>query len=163
MVRTTVGTRPCSWTRCPGGGFKTPAVIRLWVWADVAMTPGQWVSLATLSPDASDAWNPVVTVNLDPGGWINVFHVPVPGAHVTEIETHRRFPMRKWVRLKIRIDYDPRHGSIEVLQDGVLVARARVSGGHGRLEQAHFGMYAIPSLTTGKVCNDNLRISAARS
>jgi hypothetical protein len=41
----------------------------------------------------------------------------------------------------------------------VLVARAKVRGGHGVLEQAHFGMYAIPSLTT--VCNDDLTITAA--
>src|SRR4051794_34811266 len=148
--------------KLPGGGFKTPAVIKLWVWADVAMKPGQWVSLATLTSDPSDAWNRVVTVNLDPGGWVNVFHVPVQGAHVTEIETHRPFPMRRWVQLKIRIDFDPQHGFIEVFQDRMLVARAKVSGGAGRLEQAHFGMYAIPSLTAGKVCNDNLRITAAR-
>jgi hypothetical protein len=43
----------------------------------------------------------------------------------------------------------------------VLVARAKVRGGHGVLEQAHFGMYAIPSLTTGRVCNDDLTITAA--
>ncbi len=149
--------------KLPGGGFTTPVIIKLSVWADVVMTPGQWVSFATLSPDASDAWNPVVTVNLDPGGWVNVFHVPVPGAHVTEIETHRPFPMRKWVQLKIRIDFDPQNGFIEVFQDRELVARAKVSGGHGRLEQAHFGMYASSSLTTGKLCNDDLRITAART
>ena len=148
--------------RIPGGGFATPAVIDLWVWADVAMVPGQWVSLATLSADASDRWTRVVTVNLDPGGWINVFHVPNQGEHRPEIETHRPFPMRTWVNLKIRIDFDPDHGFIEVLQNGTLVARALVNGGHGRLEQAHFGMYAIPSLTAGKVCNDDLKISAAR-
>jgi hypothetical protein len=147
----------------PGGGFATPTVVRLWVWADVAMKPGQWVSLATLSADASNAWTRVVTVNLDPGGWINVFHVPDQGAHVPEIETHRPFPMRRWVQLKIRIDFDPQHGFIEVFQDGVLVARAEVRGGHGRLEQAHFGMYAISSLTSGTVCNDDLKITAART
>ena len=48
-------------------------------------------------------------------------------------------------------------------QNNHLVARAAVQGGHGCLEQAHFGMYAIPSLTTGKVCNDNLKIVAART
>jgi hypothetical protein len=147
----------------PGGGFATPAVIRLWVWADVTMKPGQWVSLATLSPDASDRWSRVVTVNLDPGGWVNVFHVPVNGAHVPQIETHRRFPMRRWVKLTIRIDFDADHGFIAVRQNNHLVARAAVQGGHGYLEQAHFGMYAIASLTTGKVCNDNLKIVAARS
>src|SRR6478672_5799673 len=83
--------------RLPGGGFVTPAVIDLWVWADVTMKRGDWVSLATLSTDASDHWKRVVTVNLDPGGWVNVFHVFEPDPHITEIETHRPFPMRKWV------------------------------------------------------------------
>ena len=92
-----------------------------------------------------------------------VFHVPNQGQHLPEIETHRPFPLRKWVHLKITIDFDPDHGFIEVLQNGALVARAKVNGGHGVLEQAHFGMYAIPSLTTGKVCNDDLRITAART
>jgi hypothetical protein len=147
--------------RLPGGAFATPAVINLWVWADVAMVPGQWVSFATLSADASDGWTRVVTVNLDPGGWINVFHVPNQGEHRPELETHRAFPMRTWVHLKIRIDFDPDHGFIEVLQNGTLVARAKVNGGHGRLEQAHFGMYAIWSLSAGKLCNDDLKITAA--
>jgi hypothetical protein len=147
--------------RLPGGGFATPAVIDLWVWANVRMKRGDWVSLATLSADASDHWKRVVTVNLDPGGWVNVFHVPEHGQHITEIETHRPFPMRKWVHLSITIDFDPRQGRITVLQDDELVARARVRGGHSRLEQAHFGIYAIPSLTAGKVCNDDLTITAA--
>jgi hypothetical protein len=146
--------------RLAGGSFATPAVIDLWVWADVTMKRGDWVSLATLSADASDRWRRVVTVNLDPGGWINVFHVPDQGKHITEIETHRPFPMRRWVHLTIAIDFDPHHGRVSVLQDHQLVARARVNGGHGRLEQAHFGMYARPSLTSGKVCNDDLKITS---
>src|SRR6266850_1890997 len=125
--------------RLSGGGFATPAVVDIWVWADVAMKYGDWVSFATLSADASDRWTRVVTVNLDPGGWINVFHVPNQGEHVAEIETHRPFPMRTWVHLTITIDFDRRHGRVSVLQDNELVARARVNGGHGRLEQAHFG------------------------
>jgi hypothetical protein len=147
----------------PGGGFPTPAVIKVWVWADVAMVPGQWFSLATLSADASNQWTRLVTVNLDPGGWINVFHVPDQGAHVPEIETHRPFPMRTWVQLKIRIDFAAQHGSIAVYQNGALVARAAVRGGHGTLEQAHFGLYAISSLTAGTVCNDDLKITSARA
>ena len=135
-------------------------MIDIWVWADMAMKRGDWVSFATLSADASDRWTRVVTVNLDPGGWVNVFHVPDQGEHVTEIETHRPFPMRNWVHLTIAIDFDPRHGRVSVLQDNQLVARARVNGGHGRLEQAHFGMYSVPSLTSGKVCNDDLQITS---
>ena len=149
--------------RLPGGSFATPAVVDFWVWADTPMKRGDWVSLATLSPDASDRWKRVVTVNLDPGGWVNVFHVPDQGEHITEIERHRPFPMRKWVHLSITIDFDPRHGRITVLQDDELVARARVLGGHGRLEQAHFGMYARPSLASGKVCNDDLKITMRRT
>ena len=148
--------------RLDPGGFATPAVVDLWVWADVTMKPGQWVSLATLSADASDRWARVVTVNLDPGGWIVVFHVPDQGRHLPTIETHLPFPRRAWVHLTIRIDFDARNGSIEVRQNDELVARASVRGGRGRLEQAHFGMYAIPSLTSGEVCNDDLTITAAR-
>jgi len=147
--------------RLPGNGFATPAAVDLWVWVDVAMRPGQWVSLATLSADASDRWARVVTVNLDPNGWIDLFHVPSPGQHRVEFETHRAFPLRRWVHLQITIDFASSGGFVAVQQDGALVARARVDGGHGRLEQAHFGMYAIPSLTTGKVCNDDLKITAA--
>jgi hypothetical protein len=145
----------------PGGGFATPAVVDLWVWADVAMRPGQWVSLATLTPDASNRWSRVVTVNLDPGGWMNVFHVPNQGQHLPDLETHRPFPLRTWVHVTVKIDFAADHGSIEVRQDGSLVAKAKVNGGHGRLEQAHFGMYAISALTKGKVCNDDLKITAA--
>jgi hypothetical protein len=147
--------------RLAGSGFATPAVVDLWVWVDVSMNKGDWVSLATLSADASDRWARVVTVNLDPGGFLNVFHVPGQGQHHPTLETRRRFPLRRWVHLSITIDFDPRHGSIEVSRDGALVARANVSGGHGRLEQAHFGLYAIPSLTSGKVCNDDLTITSA--
>jgi hypothetical protein len=71
--------------------------------------------------------------------------------------------MRKWVHLSITIDFDPRQGRITVRQDDELVAGARVLGGHGRLEQAHFGIYASPSIATGKVCNDDLTITAAES
>jgi hypothetical protein len=144
------------------GGDTTPAVVDLWIWVDVVMPRGEWVSLATLSADASDHWRRVVTVNLDPGGWIDVFHVPDQGQHRPTVETHRPFPQRHWVHLSMRIDFDPQHGSIEVRQDNSLVARARVVGGHGRLEQAHFGMYASPTLTTGRVCNDDLTITAER-
>jgi hypothetical protein len=143
------------------GGFATPAVIDLWAWVDATLQPGQWLSLATVSPDASDRWARVVTVNLDPGGWIDVFHVPDQGEHRPTLETHSPFPRRQWVRLTIRIDFDARHGSIEVRQDGTLVATAQVNGGHGRLEQAHFGMYASASLTSARVCNDDLKITSA--
>jgi hypothetical protein len=141
-------------------GFATPAVVDLWVWVDAKLTPGQWLSLATLSPDASDRWTRVVTVNLNPGGWIDVYHVPDQGEHRPTIETHRAFPQRQWVHLSIRIDFDPQHGSVQVLQNSELVAEAKVNGGHGRLEQAHFGMYAISSLTSAKVCNDDLKITS---
>jgi len=146
--------------RLKGGGFATPATIDIWVWANVTMKRGEWVSLATLSADASDHWTRVVTVNLDPGGWINVFHVPRQGQHKPAVETRRPFPMRTWVHLRIAIDFDASHGRVSVFQNGTLVARARVEGGHGRLEQAHFGMYAAPTLTTGRICNDDLKITA---
>jgi hypothetical protein len=40
----------------------------------------------------------------------------------------------------------------------VLVSAAPVSGGCGVLEQAHFGLYAPPAISSGVIYNDDLQI-----
>ncbi|WP_244245333.1 hypothetical protein [Leptospira kemamanensis] len=46
----------------------------------------------------------------------------------------------------------------KVWVDSTLVSTANVSGGCGVLEQAHFGLYASPTLSSGSIYNDDLRI-----
>src|SRR5204863_5676643 len=59
------------------GPCRTPCLIRFWARLEgFAMDPGEWLSLATLSPDGSDRWERVITVNVGSEGWLNLFHVP---------------------------------------------------------------------------------------
>jgi hypothetical protein len=165
--------------RLPEGGFRSPTVTELWVWLDVALAEGQWFSFATFSNDASDRWDRVVTVNLDPDGYVNVFHAPRQYENDLVLQrTDVRFPLRTWVRLTTYVDLRPRHGAIAVWQDGVLVSASRVDPAvdegvraardqqglppgeiSDRLEQAHFGLYAPPEVASARVVNDDLTIA----
>jgi hypothetical protein len=169
--------------RLGGGGFRSPTITELWVWLDVALSDGQWFSFATFSNDASDRWDRVVTVNLDPDGFVNVFHAPRHDENdLTLQRTDVRFPLRTWVRLTTYLDLRAEHGAIAVWQDGVLVSAARVDPSvdpgvrsvrdalglapgqiSDRLEQAHFGLYAPPEMTEALVYNDDLSIAEVRN
>jgi len=160
----------------PGGqgGFSSPSVVQLWVWLDVALTRKQWFSFATLTNDASTKWSRVVTVNLDPDGYVDLFHVPGPDQHETALQrTDVAFPLRTWVRLTVFIDLRPATGSVAVWQGATLIAAARVDpGGRAgtsssspsgdRLEQVHFGLYAPPEVAAATIYNDDITVAELR-
>ena len=52
----------------------------------------------------------------------------------------------------------PTNGYAKVWLNKQLVSHATVEGGHGKLEQAHFGLYASAALDSGVIYNDKLRI-----
>lgn len=156
----------------PGGGYVCPCDVKFHVWLDMPLdVPGEWMSFATLTPDPSDAWSRTVLVNLSaanpapgtaPGGVLHLMHVPNQGERQPTFQSSTiRFPLRQWVEIRIYIDLDPVHGQAIVWQDGQLVSAAPVSGGNGKLEQAHFGMYAAPEVASGVVYNDDLQITEA--
>ncbi len=142
------------------GPCVAPCLVQFWARLDdVDLQRGQWMSLATLSPDASDRWSRVVTVNVGWEGWLHLFHVPDQGAGQRLLQrTDVPFPRGRWVRITIWLDVDPVHGAAAVWQDGRLVSAARVRGGDGTLDQLHFGLYAPPSLTRGVVRNDDIAV-----
>jgi hypothetical protein len=150
--------------RRPVGSCRTPCLIRFWARVDgFAMGPGEWLSLATLSSDASDRWARVITVNVGWEGWLHLFHVPDQGAGERLFQrTNRPFPRGRWVRVTIWLDLAPAGGSAAVWQNGRLMSAARVRGGDGTLDQLHFGLYAAPSLTSGSVWNDDIAVFQAR-
>lgn len=148
----------------PAGACPTPCVVQFWAriggWR---MRPGEWLSLATLTPDASDRWAPVVTVNVGWEGWLHLFHVPRQGLAERAFQrTDLPFPGGRWVRITVWIDFDPVHGAAAVWQDGKLMSAARVSGGDGSLDQLHLGLYAAPTLTHGVVRNDDVKVVRLR-
>lgn len=140
------------------GAFKTPVFIEFWVWLDITLSSGEWFSFATLDHTTSDSWDPVL-VNLSDQGFVHLMHVPLNGQGVHTFQTTtNKFPMQQWVKLTVIIHFDKNKGYAEVLQNEQLVSRADIRRGNGLFTQAHFGLYAPPSLSKGLIYNDDLII-----
>lgn len=146
-----------------GGAFIAPCYITLYVYLDMELTAhspeNQWFGFATLTGDDSDNWLPVVTVNLSYDGFVHLMHTPTQGKKEWLYQTNDiTFPQKEWV--KITIYYDNRvNGYIKVWQNDNLVSHAKIDNGNGLLSQAHFGLYAAPSIDKGIVYNDDLTIT----
>jgi hypothetical protein len=144
------------------GAYRTPVLIEFWVWLDVTLAPGEWFSFATLDHTTSDTWDAVL-VNLSDQGFVHLMHVPYNGQGDRLYQTDSVvFPMRQWVKLTIELDFNGPGGYTKVWQDDVLVSSALVKRGYG-FTQAHFGLYAPPSMSSGVVYNDDLTIWEART
>ncbi len=141
------------------GAFKTPVLIEFWVWLDVVLAPGQWFSFATLDHRRSDIWDPVL-VNLSDTGFVHLMHIPNNGEKIWDFQTNTLlFPMREWVKISVCLHFNQTQGYAKVWQNDQLVSSAPVTRGAGELTQAHFGLYAPPSLNNGTVYNDDLHIT----
>jgi hypothetical protein len=146
------------------GGFKTPVTIEFSVYLDMSFSSSDWFSFATYSADASDDWKRVVLMNTDSKNKTYLMHVPLHNqSNLTYQNTTISFPQKQWVKLKTCLNLDPNNGEAKVWQDDVLISTAKVSGGCGVLEQAHFGLYASPTLSHGTVYNDDLTIQEVSS
>ncbi len=145
--------------KLPDGAFKTPVKVEFWVWLDMELEYGEWFSFATLDHTRKNTWDPVL-VNLNDQGFVELMHVPTNGQGRRDLQTSSiRCPMRQWVKLSIELHFDRRNGYAKVWQNDQLVSSAQVRTGDGYLTQAHFGLYAPPSISAGVVYNDDLSIS----
>ena len=145
--------------RLPGGAFRTPAKIEFWVWLDMDLKPGEWFSFATLDHTKRDIWDPVL-VNLSDDGFVHLMHVPTNKKSKYDFQTtSTKFPFKEWVKLTIEIHFDKKNGYAKVWQNDRLVSSAQVRTGNGFFTQAHFGLYAPPSVTSGAIYNDDLKIT----
>lgn len=149
--------------KTPKGSFQCPCYITLWTWVDAdlkAKKPqNEWLSFATLTSDETDSWKRPVLINLDYNWFVHLMHVPNQGKSERIFQTNEiKFPMKKWVELKIFLDLDPSKWYAKVWQDGELVSYANVIGMNGKLAQAHFGVYAAPSISKMTIYNDDLTI-----
>ena len=148
-------------------GCVTPCLLDLWVWADIPLRPGEWFSVATVTASTGTVWLGQ-TVNVGSEGFLHTMHVPAPGqASWVWQRKDVRFPARKWVRVRILIDYRPSGGAIAVWQNNTLMSVAPIDptldrNGGGVLNQAHFGMYTPPTVASGVIYNDALVVSELR-
>ncbi|RHX79722.1 polysaccharide lyase [Leptospira yasudae] len=146
-----------------GGSFVTPVLITMNVWLDMnlrTMQPeNEWFSFATIADDSSDNWNSPVLVNLNNEGFVHLMHVPWMGQKQTSYQTSSlSFPKSQWVELKIYLDFSNPEGNVKVWQNGTLVSEAKVYCRKNTIAQMHFGLYAPPSVSSGTVYNDDLKI-----
>lgn len=146
-----------------GGSFITPVLITMNVWLDMSlkqMSPeNEWFSFATIADDSSDNWNSPVLVNLSYDGFVHLMHVPWMGLKQTSFQTTSlTFPKSQWVELKIYVDFSNPEGLVRVWQNGTLVSEAKVYCRKKTIAQLHFGLYAPPSISSGNVYNDDLKI-----
>lgn len=140
------------------GAFKTPALIEFWVWVDMTLQSGEWFSFATIDHTTGETWDPVL-VNLSDQGIVHLMHAPFNGQAVYQYQTSTVFfPMKTWVKISVEIHFDSSNGYAKVWQNDELVSWAEVKRGAGEFTQAHFGMYAPPSMTAGTAYNDDLTI-----
>jgi hypothetical protein len=143
-----------------GGAFKSPVLIEFWVWLDMEIAKGEWFSFATLDHTTSDTWDPIL-VNLSDEGIVHLMHIPFNGQGERTFQTTDiKFPMKKWTKLTICLDLDSENGKAQVWQDDALVSESNIGKGraNGLFTQAHFGLYAPPSISRGAVYNDDLTI-----
>ncbi len=159
--------------KTPEGVYRTPCLASVWVYLDMTLVdrpPGRiddWMSFATLTPDASDDWVRTVLVNVGPDGYARLMHVPRQGEQIHLFQAGSPndpsgallFPRGTWVRFDVYIDFSASGGYAKVWQNGDLVSYAAVEGGAGGLAQAHFGLYASAAVPSGVVYNDRLRIA----
>ncbi len=144
--------------KTPQGAFHTPVFIEFWVWLDMAFAPGEWFNFATLDHTTSTKWDPVL-VNLSDKGFVHLMHVPTHRKGTTTFQTSTiQFPMKPWVKLTVVLHFDPERGYAKVWQNDQLVSTAEVRRGTGLFTQAHFGLYAPPSVSNGVVYNDDVVI-----
>ena len=145
-----------------GGAYQTPVWIEFWVWLDVSLSTGEWFSFATLDHTTSNVWDAVL-VNLSDQGFVHLMHVPYNGQGKYTYQTSTlKFPMKKWVKLTVSLHFDRNRGYAKVWQDDQLVSSAEVRRGTGFFTQAHFGLYAPPSLSRGVIYNDDLTIKEGK-
>ncbi|PIN85193.1 MAG: hypothetical protein COV47_03435 [Candidatus Diapherotrites archaeon CG11_big_fil_rev_8_21_14_0_20_37_9] len=116
------------------GTFTGKVFTEFWVWLDVPIEQkpnANWFSFATFTSYADDRWARTELANLEKDGIVHLVHVPRQGEKEDDIfqTTETKFPMRKWVKLSILIDYENNNeynsAYAKVWQDNELVSAAR--------------------------------------
>ena len=104
----------------------------------------------------------MVLVNVSHDGIVRLQHTPHQGEqeHIFQ-STDIRCPYRQWANLQVELDFSA-EGYAKVWVDDTLVSHADLRGVGDHLAQAHFGLYAAPSVASGDIRNDYLIIISGR-
>lgn len=152
------------------GAFTTPVYIEFWTKLEnMPIAPGEWVSFATLDQtEGVELWDPVL-INIGSDHLMHAMHLdsliagntPRVNEQIFE-EPRTPYPTNQWVKISACLDFGDafNNGQMKVWQNDELITTATVqkTNSSGLLTQAHFGLYAPPSMDQGTVYNDDLLI-----
>ena len=136
----------------------TPLVNSFMVYLDAdfdALGSGEWIHLGTWGNNVD--W--VVHTMSVRGGMLELAHMsPFLGEYIGPLP-REPFPLRRWVRITVYIEYNGATGYVHVWQDGVPIFRGDYTNHPGtHLLRAHWGMYASAGVGAGVQYNDDIRI-----
>ena len=140
---------------CYRGGYRSSFLL----WADLPPAAERgWFSFATYS--SKKEWKDLFGVNLGFEQGVDclvLFHVPSFGKGAFTRVSRIPFPMRRWVKVEVRVD----DGGILLFQDDLLIAEAKKDwGGEGAgLCEAHWGLYGEGRNLRGTVLNDEVTVN----
>lgn len=138
--------------------IETPAVNSYMVWLDAdfdSMNDQEWISIGTWANNT--AW--VVHTLSVRGGKLRVAHLdPFDGEYIGPLP-RPDFPLRRWVRITVYVDYNGNTGFTQVWQDGVPMIRGNFTKAYGtQLLRAHWGLYASANVSDALLYNDDNKI-----
>jgi hypothetical protein len=123
------------------GGIDAPngVVVTMWRRIDSSYTfdTNRWVSLLTCTPDCSNSWNNVITLNIDDS---SMRLKPVHVSSVSYASGAPAFPRGQWNRVTVYLNFYA--AQMHVWQNGAKVCSATFSPAGSRMCQWHFGLYA---------------------
>jgi hypothetical protein len=142
------------------GGFSGGIYIEVWIWMDIAISYGQWVTLGRISPSTDDTpGTRYISLDIGDQGYLQLGNVPDPSYYFHVYQNfNNMFPRRQWVNVTMFVNFDPNNGYSALWQDNVLQSVAQVNGGYYRLNQLHFGLFAQNLIPGGVIYNDDLTI-----
>ncbi|KAL0482375.1 cation channel [Acrasis kona] len=144
------------------GGFVGGVYIEVWIYLDIEITdPTQWITIGEISGrTGATPGSTFISLDIGAEGYLQLGHVPSGNFRFHTFQNFgNMFPRQKWVNVTTYVDFNPTTGIAAVWQDGVLQSVANIEGGNYRMNQLHFGLYAMNQITTGVVYNDDLTIT----
>jgi hypothetical protein len=146
-----------SFTIPSSGGISAPngVIVTFWSWYSVPYTfsPTKWMSLMTVTPDCSNTWADVITLNLDDS---TMRIKPVHVSSVTYAPGAPSMPEEQWVRTTVYINFNS--DVLHVWQNGQKVCNATFSNASTTMCQWHFGLYASGNNDDIELYEENLSI-----
>jgi hypothetical protein len=139
--------------------IQSPFVNTYWVWLDAnyaGMGSTEWISLGTWANNTS--W--IVHTLSVRDRKLRLAHTdPFEGEYIGPLP-RPDFPLRRWVRLTVYVEYDGPNGFTQVWQDGVPMLRANYAAPTSgtSLLRAHWGLYAHPNVDYAVLYNDDNKI-----